>query len=102
MLNKVLGAKGEKLAADFLERNGFEVTEKNFRYDRGEIDIVARKGKLITFCEVKTRTNSAYGGGENAVDYRKQPADTKSCRRVHCRKGTQRLRLPVRRDSRRN
>ncbi len=72
MLNKVLGAKGEKLAADFLERNGFEVTEKNFRYDRGEIDIVARKGKLITFCEVKTRTNSAYGGGENAVDYRKQ------------------------------
>ncbi|MFZ1080385.1 MAG: YraN family protein [Candidatus Kryptoniota bacterium] len=72
MLNKVLGTKGENLASDFLKRNGFEIIERNFRYDRGEIDIIARKGKLITFCEVKTRTSSAYGGGETAVNFRKQ------------------------------
>ncbi|MGO9480911.1 MAG: YraN family protein [Candidatus Kryptoniota bacterium] len=72
MLNKVLGAKGEQLASEFLKRNGFEVMERNFRYERGEIDIIAKKGSMITFCEVKTRTSSAYGGGENAVNYRKQ------------------------------
>lgn len=72
MLNRALGAKGEQLAADFLHRRGFEIIERNFRYDRGEIDLIAKKGSLITFCEVKTRTTSAYGGGENAVDLRKQ------------------------------
>ncbi|MCL4511336.1 MAG: YraN family protein [Bacteroidetes bacterium] len=71
-MNKVLGAKGEQLAAEFMSRRGYEVVEKNFKYDRGEIDIIARKGNLIVFCEVKTRTNNAYGGGENAVDSRKQ------------------------------
>jgi len=72
MLKKILGAKGEKLAADFLERLGFEVINRNFRFERGEIDIIARKGKLIIFCEVKTRTSSVYGKGEEAVDLRKQ------------------------------
>jgi putative endonuclease len=72
MLNKALGAKGEELAAKFLQRHGFEIMERNFRYEKGEIDIIARRGSLITFCEVKTRTSAAYGGGENAVDYRKQ------------------------------
>jgi len=72
MLKKLLGTKGEKLAADFLCRQGFEIIDRNFRFDRGEIDIIARKGKLIIFCEVKTRTTSTFGKGEEAVDYRKQ------------------------------
>ena len=72
MLNKALGAKGEQLAVSFLRKQGYEIIVRNFRYDRGEIDIIARKGKLISFCEVKTRTSEAYGPGENAVDSRKQ------------------------------
>jgi putative endonuclease len=72
MLRKVLGAKGEHLAARFLERQGFEIIEQNFRYARGEIDIIAKKEKLISFCEVKTRTSKTYGAGEDAVDSKKQ------------------------------
>lgn len=64
--------KGEQLAADFLTRRGFKIIERNFKYDRGEIDIIARKGNLIVFCEVKTRRSTTYGGGESAVDFRKQ------------------------------
>ncbi len=64
--------KGEKIAAEFLSHNGLEIVERNFRYDRGEIDIIARKEKLIIFCEVKTRTSSTFGKGEDAVDLKKQ------------------------------
>ena len=71
-MNRSLGFKGEQLAADFLTRRGFEILERNFRFDRGEIDIIARKEKLISFCEVKTRTSNAYGSGEEAVNLRKQ------------------------------
>ncbi|MCL4539780.1 MAG: YraN family protein [Bacteroidetes bacterium] len=70
--NKVLGAKGERLAAEFLSRRGFEIVERNFRYNRGEIDLIARRGNLIVFCEVKTRKSSTYGSGEDSVDARKQ------------------------------
>jgi putative endonuclease len=70
--NKKLGTKGEQLAANFLKGHGFEIIERNFRFDRGEIDIIARKEKLISFCEVKTRTSDAYGRGEEAVDPRKR------------------------------
>lgn len=72
MLNKILGTKGERLAADFLIRHGFEVIERNFRYNRGEIDIITRKGKLISFCEVKTRRSDTYGSGEEAIDLKKR------------------------------
>ncbi len=72
MSNKVLGAKGEQLAVEFLRRQGYEIIARNFRYDRGEIDIIVKKDKLISFCEVKTRTSNAYGTGESAVDSRKQ------------------------------
>lgn len=70
--SKVLGARGERLAAEFLSRRGFEIVERNFRYSRGEIDLIAQKGNLTVFCEVKTRKSTAYGAGEDAVDARKQ------------------------------
>ena len=71
-VNKVVGSKGESLAADFLVRKGYEILERNFRYGRGEIDLIARRGNLITFCEVKTRRSRVYGVGEDAVDSKKQ------------------------------
>jgi putative endonuclease len=69
---KTLGAKGEQIAADFLKHHGFEIVERNFRYERGEIDIIAKKDKVISFCEVKTRSTDAYGSGEDAVNLKKQ------------------------------
>ena len=71
-MSKALGNRGERLAAEFLQRTGYEIIERNFRHARAEIDLIARKENLIVFCEVKTRKSNAYGTGEEAVDPRKQ------------------------------
>ncbi len=71
-MSKVLGDRGEDLAAEFMTRNGYEIIARNFRFSRAEIDIVARKEKLVVFCEVKTRKSNTFGTGEEAVDSRKQ------------------------------
>jgi putative endonuclease len=59
-----LGRKGEKLAADYLRRNGFRVLYQNFRSKRGgEIDLICRdrREETLVFVEVKTRTTDAFG-----------------------------------------
>src|ERR1700719_360344 len=59
-----LGRKGEKMAADYLRRNGFRVLYRNFRSRRGgEIDLVCRdrREETLVFVEVKTRTTDAFG-----------------------------------------
>ena len=67
------GAQGEEIAARFLVEQGFRIIERNFRFRRkGEIDIVAREGEYLVFCEVKMRTNDEYGIPEYAVTPRKQ------------------------------
>jgi putative endonuclease len=57
-----LGAIGERLAAEHLERLGFEIVERNFRTRWGELDIVAFDGEVLAFCEVKTRRFGPRGG----------------------------------------
>lgn len=56
-----LGALGERLACEHLEARGFEILERNFRTGRGELDVVARNGRFLVFCEVKTRIVSQGG-----------------------------------------
>ncbi len=71
--NKEKGNLGEEIAADFLERLGYTIVERNYEYGQvGEIDIVARDEDVLVFCEVKTRTNDRYGDPEYAVTRRKQ------------------------------
>ena len=66
------GKKGEKIAAFFLKKNGYRISEINFRCILGEIDIIARdKGELV-FIEVKTRKSIELGYPEQAVGIRKQ------------------------------
>jgi len=68
-----VGAGGEDRAASFLESRGFEIIERNYRFGRaGEIDLIARRGDLLVFVEVKSRRNSEYGVGEEAVTERKK------------------------------
>lgn len=82
----VLGEKGERFAADFLEQQGYRIIATNFtlpigysRHGRkvtGEIDIVAYDETVhpfvLSFIEVKTRTRTDIAAPETAVDRRKQ------------------------------
>jgi len=67
-----LGRAGEVMAADLYRRAGFRILDRNFRHGREEIDIVAARGSLIVFCEVKTRRSEEWGAPSEAVDPRKQ------------------------------
>lgn len=65
------GAEGENLAAEFLRNKGWEVVAQNYRYGRGEIDLIIRRENWTIFVEVKTRSSSEYGEPEEFVDERK-------------------------------
>ena len=67
-----LGQIGEELAALYLERNGYKIIERNFRYKKYEIDIIAKYNKELVFIEVKTRSNKIYGRPIEAVNNIKQ------------------------------
>ena len=51
---------------------GFALVERNWRCPLGEIDLVVRRSGLLVFCEVKTRAGAGFGGGHEAVTWRKQ------------------------------
>jgi putative endonuclease len=53
-----LGAAGEQIAADHLQKRGFEILDRNYRTNRGELDIVAFDGVRIAFVEVKTKAHT--------------------------------------------
>ena len=58
----MLGARGERLAAEHLARRGFEIVERNYRTRWGELDIIAFDGRTLAFCEVKSRRLGPDGG----------------------------------------
>ena len=62
-----LGRRGEKLAADHLVASGFEIVERNWRCDQGEIDLIATDGAELVFVEVKTRSSVAFGHPLEAI-----------------------------------
>ncbi|CAN5323774.1 YraN family protein [soil metagenome] len=70
--HNITGNKGEKLAAEFLEKKGYNIKEKNYRYKRAEIDIIAQKENLLIFFEVKTRGAISFGLPEEFVDAKKR------------------------------
>lgn len=61
------GRKGEDLALEYLEKNGFVIIEKNFRSRFGEIDLIVKDGQTIVFVEVKYRLSENYGSPKEAV-----------------------------------
>jgi putative endonuclease len=69
---RALGAEGEARAAAHLERLGFRVLERNARAGGVELDLVAARGGLLVFVEVKTRRVRDFGAPEESVDARKQ------------------------------
>jgi putative endonuclease len=67
-----LGAHGERIAVAYLTDAGLRVLDRNWRCRDGELDIVARDGDALVFCEVKTRRGTGYGRPVEAVDRAKQ------------------------------
>jgi putative endonuclease len=67
-----LGAEGEERAARHLTGRGWRILARNARAEGVEIDLVAARGDLIAFVEVKTRRTRRAGAPEEAVDRRKQ------------------------------
>ena len=65
--NIKLGKKGEKIARRYLKKQGWKIVEKNFKTPMGEIDIIARKGDVCAFVEVKTRLSDIFGLPSEAV-----------------------------------
>ena len=70
--NKTKGKLGEQAAAKYLQRLGYKILERNYRYSRfAEIDIVAKDKDTIVFAEVKTRTGTTFGHPFEAINHTK-------------------------------
>jgi putative endonuclease len=67
-----LGKRGEEIARDFLENNGFQIIKLNWRHKRAEIDLIAKKDGVLVFIEVKTRSSIDFGQPEEFVDWKKE------------------------------
>ncbi len=70
--NKKLGREGEKQAVKYLKKNGYKILEKNYRTRFGEVDVIARKGEVVAFIEVKTRLTDIFGSPSQAVTRERQ------------------------------
>ena len=66
------GDWGEDKAVEYLENMGYRLVCRKFKSKLGEVDVVARKGKILAFVEVKTRKRIDYGMPCEAVDAAKQ------------------------------
>ncbi len=68
----VLGRLGEELAANYLKENGFFIAARNYRSQRGEVDIIAENREMVLFVEVKLRNHDAGYSPKEAVTWNKR------------------------------
>ena len=66
-LKKKLGRRGESKACRYLKRSGYKILERNYKTKFGEVDIIAGKGDVCAFVEVKTRLSDKFGAPSEAV-----------------------------------
>jgi putative endonuclease len=67
LTNNELGKIGEDIATVYLQDMGYEILGRNWRFERVELYIVARKDSILVFCEVKTRRSVSYGIPSDAI-----------------------------------
>ncbi len=65
--NRKIGDLGENMVCEFLQKNGYQILERNYTVRGGEIDIIAEKNDVIAFVEVKLRKEGAMVSGEEAI-----------------------------------
>jgi len=68
---QTLGKYGENLAAEYLEKHGYRIIDRNFKARYGELDIITTKDNQLIFVEVKTRIGKKFGTPEESVTKRK-------------------------------
>jgi|TARA_B100000767_G_scaffold42006_1_gene35744 putative endonuclease len=66
-----LGNKGEQLAVNYLINKGYKIVERNWRFQKAEIDIIATKDKILISVEVKTRSTNDFGNPQDFVTPKK-------------------------------
>ncbi|TYP99571.1 putative endonuclease [Tenacibaculum adriaticum] len=66
-----LGKKGEELAIEYLQKKGYTIVEKNYRFQKAEIDVIAKKDNVLAVVEVKTRSTTFFGNPEEFVNQKK-------------------------------
>ena len=62
-----LGLKGEQLAVDHLKSIGYKILERNYRFGKIEIDIIAKLNNILAVIEVKTRSSKAFGSPQEFI-----------------------------------
>jgi putative endonuclease len=67
-----IGSLGEDVAAAAYARRGYRVLTRNWRCRLGELDLVVERHGTLVFCEVKSRSGARFGGGYEAVTWRKR------------------------------
>ena len=67
-----LGRQGEALAATYLQNEGYQILERNYRFRHNEIDLIALDGSTLCFVEVKARLSNKAGSPLDAVTVAKQ------------------------------
>ena len=67
MKRRDTGILGEKLAKDFLKKQGYHIWETNYRCPEGEIDIIARHRHDLVFIEVRTKKSLSFGSPEESI-----------------------------------
>ncbi len=66
-----LGKEGEKEAVNYLLKHGYEILEKNYRFLKAEVDIIAKKDNVLIGVEVKTRTSDYFGDPQDFINQKK-------------------------------
>ena len=72
MKRKTTGMVGERLAGDFLAKQGYEIIETNYRCKEGEVDIIAETVMFLVFVEVRAKNSLTFGSPEESVTARKK------------------------------
>ena len=66
-----LGKLGEELAVEFLQKEGYEILETNWVFQKAEVDIIAKKENILAIVEVKTRSSLDFGLPQDFVKPKK-------------------------------